>query len=505
MEREEFDVIVIGGGPGGYVAAIRAAQKGAKTALIEAKWMGGTCLNCGCIPSKTLIANAEVLRKVKHASAYGITVDSLSFNYGSMKERKDKVVERIRKGLEGLIASNKIVVFKGFGKFESEYEIKVSGETNHLLKGKHIIIATGSETRPLADFPYDYKLIHNSTSLLDITTLPKKLLVIGGGVIGCEFASLHSEFGVDVTIIELLPTILSTEGKTVADAMTLSMKKRGIKIETSAVVKTIEKKEGIAYVHLADGRVFDADAVLICVGRKFNTDAIGLEKTGVIVEKNGTISTNIHMQTNVPHIFAIGDITGKWLLAHVASHQGLVAADNCTHHASKMNYNAVPNVIFTVPEIGTIGMTLEKAIEAGYDATIGKFPFMALGKSQAAIETEGFAQIVVSKSTGQILGAQVMGYGASTLIAEIAVAISGELTIHTIKRHHPCPSHDCRGLGRGGSFSARNAFTHASKGKTWVSSIFCRKIPTKERWGAFQDGYTANCHKETCFGKRTGS
>lgn len=432
MERKEFDVIVIGGGPGGYVAAIRAAQRGAKTALIEAKWMGGTCLNCGCIPSKTLLANAEVLRKIKHAKDFGITVGSVSFNYAAMKERKDKVVERMRKGLEGLIQSNKITVFKGFGKFESENEVKVVGAEEALLFGKKIIIATGSETRPLPQFPYDYTLIHNSTSLLDITALPKKLIIIGGGVIGCEFACLHSEFGVDVTIIELLPTILSTEGKAVADALTLSLKKRGIKIETSAVVEKIEKKGLEAFVHLADGRVFDADAVLISVGRKFNTDEIGLEKTGVVVEKNGTIATNEHMQTTVPHIFAIGDLTGKWLLAHAASHQGLVAADNCTNLLSKMHYNAVPNVIFTTPEIATIGYTLEKAIEAGFDAAIGKFPFMALGKSQAAIETEGFAQIVISKSTGQILGAQVMGYSASTLIAEIAVAIAGELTIHTI-------------------------------------------------------------------------
>lgn len=432
MDREEFDVIVIGGGPGGYVAAIRAAQRGAKTALIENKDMGGTCLNRGCIPSKALIANAEVLKKVKTASQFGIDTGPVTFHYDKMKERKDKVVERVRKGLEGLINSNKIKVFKGFGKFESEQEIKVVGQTEAFLKGKNIIIATGSESRPLADFPYDYKLIHDSTSLLDITSLPKKLVIIGGGVIGCEFASLHVEFGVDVTILEILPTILSTEGKNIADALALSMKKRGVKIETNLVVKSIEKKEGYALIHTADGRVFESDCILISVGRKFNTDGIGLEKIGLALEKNGTIPVNDKMQTSIPHIYAIGDVTGKWILAHVASHQGLIAADNATGHVAKMNYNAVPNVIFTNPEIGTIGLTLERAIEKGYDASIGKFPFQALGKSQAAIETEGFAQIVIAKSTGQILGAQVMGYGASALIAEMAVAIANELTIHSI-------------------------------------------------------------------------
>lgn len=432
MEREEFDVIVIGGGPGGYVAAIRAAQRGAKTALIENKELGGTCLNRGCIPSKALIANAEVLKKVKSASQYGIDVGPISFHYDKMKERKDKVVERVRKGLEGLINSNKIKVFKGFGKFESEHEIKVVGETEAFLKGKNIIIATGSESRPLTQFPFDGKLIHDSTSMLDITSLPKKLVIIGGGVIGCEFASLHIEFGVDVTILELLPTILATEGKNVADTLALSMKKRGVKIETNVVVTNIEKKDGLAFIHLADGRVFESDCILISVGRKFNSDGIGLEKTGVIVEKNGAIAVNDKMQTNVPHIYAIGDVTGKWILAHVASHQGLVASDNATGHAGKMNYNAIPNVIFTHPEIGTIGLTLERAVEKGYDATIGKFPFQALGKSQAAIETEGFAQIVISKSSGQILGAQVVGYGASAMIAEMAVAIANELTIHSI-------------------------------------------------------------------------
>lgn len=432
MQKREFDCVVIGGGPGGYVAAIRAAQRGLHTALIEAREMGGVCLNRGCIPSKALIANADVLRKVREAKKFGIEVGEVSFNYGAMKERKDGVVSRIRKGLEGLIASNKIVVFKGFGKFLSPYEIKVTGSDEVILNAKRVIIATGSEPRELPSMPFDYRRIHDSTSLLDLTTLPKKLLIIGGGIIGCEFACLHQALGVDVTILELLPTILSTEGKNVAETMATSLKKQGIKIETEVAINRLESHERGVSAHINDGSTREADIALVSVGRKFNSEGIGLEKTGVILTKSGAIETNERMQTNVDHIYAIGDVTGKWILAHVASHQGMIAADNAAGKDAVMNYNAVPSVIFTYPEVGTIGLTLERAIQAGYNAVIGKFPFQALGKSQAAIETEGFAQIVVEKTTGQILGAQVVGYGASTLIAEMAVAIGNELTVDSI-------------------------------------------------------------------------
>ncbi len=432
MDKQKFDCVVIGGGPGGYVAAIRAAQRGLKTALIEAREMGGTCLNRGCIPSKALIANADVLRKVKHAQQFGITVDHVSFNYADMCKRKDGIVKQIRQSLEGLIASNKITLFKGYGKFLSPHEVKVTGEDNGVLDAKTTIIATGSEPRGLPSMPFDYKRIHDSTSLLDIKELPKKLLIVGGGIVGCEFANLHRAFDVDVTILELLPLILSTEGKHVSSFMEDSLKKQGIKIETQVVINRLENEGEQVKAYLNDGRVLAADCALVSVGRTFNSHTIGLEKTGVILNSNGSIAINESMQTSVPHIYAIGDVTGKWLLAHVASHQGLVAADNCAGIPNSLFYNAVPSVIFTYPEVGTIGYTLERAIEAGYDAKLGKFPFQALGKSQATLETEGFAQIVIDKGTGAILGAQVVGYGASTLIAEMAIAINNELTLDSI-------------------------------------------------------------------------
>ncbi|MFZ0565954.1 MAG: dihydrolipoyl dehydrogenase [Chlamydiales bacterium] len=441
MKKQQFDCIIIGGGPGGYVAAIRCAQHGLNTALIEAREMGGTCLNRGCIPSKMLISNANIFRKIRHADFYGISARDVSFNYAEMKQRKDQVVLKIRRSLEGLIKSNKITIFNGFGKFTSQHEVKVMGENDALLEGENIIIATGSEARELPSVPFDYKRIHDSTSLLEITQLPKKFIIIGGGVIGCEFASMLNTFGVDVTILEMLPSIIPTEGKDISDMLTSSFKRQGIKIETGARVQKGELSEKGVLIHLDDGRTFEGDMALVAVGRRFNTSQIGLEKTGVTVEQDGSILTNEQMQTNVAGLYAIGDITGKWVYAHVASHQGIVAADTIAGKINQMSYKAVPSVIFTYPEIGTTGYTLEQAIKAGYKkAVLGKFPFQALGKSQAINETEGFAQIVIDKETGAILGAQVVGYEASTLIAEMAVAIENELTvdsIHETMHAHP--------------------------------------------------------------------
>lgn len=433
MDKKKFDLIVIGSGPGGYVAAIRAASNGAKVALIEEKQTGGTCLNRGCIPSKALIASADSLRNVKEALHFGVNVSSVSFDYRMMKDRKDKVVEKIRRGLEGLIGSNKIEMFRGRGKFVSPTEVKVVGENEEWLEAPKIIIATGSEPRELPLFPFDYKTVHDSTSFLNLEELPKRLVIIGGGVIGSEFASLHAELGVEVTILELLPSLLPNEPKAVSEALASAFKKKGIKVETGVKITGFEKSETGLCIALSDDRAFEADLILVAVGRKYNSDDIGLEKTGVIVEKNGSIAVNDRLETTVPGIYAIGDITGKWLLAHVASHQGIVAADNATGHAATMDYTAIPSVIFTHPEIATIGLSLEKAKEQGFDAEVGKFPFSALGKSQATIETDGFAQIVISQSTGEILGAQVVGFGAATLIAEMALAMGHELTVDDIQ------------------------------------------------------------------------
>ncbi len=432
MERKNFDLAIIGSGPGGYVAAIKAAQEGLKVCLIEKGLLGGTCLNVGCIPTKTLLANAHVMHKVLHAAEYGITTGPVTIDYAKMKGRKDDVVAKIRKSLEGLILSNGIAILRGQAEFLSPKEIKVKGQDNLVIHAEKIIIATGSEPLDIPAFPCDHQKVFNSTSILDLTILPKTLAVIGGGYIGCEFASLFADLGVKVVILEALPSIVMLQGKSVSESLTRAFTKRGIEIRTGVMVQGIDHTESGVSIRLKDNPPLSCDIALVSVGRKSISSGLGIEKAGVAVNGKGMIPVNEKMETNVPGIYAIGDVTGISMLAHVASHQGIIAAANASGQTAKMHYNAVPAVIFTNPEIATVGMTLEQAQEAGYQAAVGKFPFQALGKSVAAIETEGFAQVIIDKKTGQILGAQVVGSEASTLIAEMGLAIANELTVECV-------------------------------------------------------------------------
>ncbi|MBI2742799.1 MAG: dihydrolipoyl dehydrogenase [Chlamydiales bacterium] len=433
MEKKKFDLTVIGAGPGGYVAAIKAAQMGKSVCLIEKGDLGGTCLNVGCIPTKTLIAGAHVLKKVQESSEYGITVGSVSFNYQKMKERKDNVVQKIRKSLEGLLNSNKITIMRGQAELLSPSEIKVKGQESAIISSDKIIIATGSEPLDIPAFPCDHKKIFNSTSILELTSLPLSIAVIGGGYIGCEFASLFAELGVRVTILEALPSIVQIQGKMISDTLTRAFQQKKIDIMTGVMVEGIDTSSSGVTVRLKDKPPVAFDIALVAIGRRVVSSDLGLEKAGVKVDAKGAIEVNEKMETNVPGIYAIGDVTGKFLLAHVASHQGIVAASNAAGKEASMHYNAVPAVIFTSPEIATVGMTLEQAQEAGRTSAVaGKFPFQALGKSIASQETEGFAQVVTDQKTGQILGAQIVGHDASALIAEMALAISSELTIESV-------------------------------------------------------------------------
>jgi dihydrolipoamide dehydrogenase len=432
METLNFDVAVIGAGPGGYVAAIKASQLGKKVCLIEKGLLGGTCLNVGCIPTKTLISNAHVLHMIKNAAHFGIDVKGFEVDYSKSVQRKDDVIGKIRKGLEGLIKANQIEIIQGAAEFSSPTEIKVKGETTKLIKASKIIIASGSEPMKLSSIEPDHKQIFNSTSVLSMTKLPKSMAIIGGGYIGCEFAALFREYGVEVTIIEALDSIVQAQGKSVSEALTTAMTKRGVKISLKQPLASYEKHQDHVALKLADGTEIKAENVLVSVGRSVYTEGLGLDKAGVACGQRGEILVDDHMETSVKGIYAIGDVTGKYMLAHVASHQGVVAASNAAGKPCKMHYNAVPAVIFTDPEIGTVGLTLEQAHAQGLDAKVGKFPFQALGKSQAAMQTEGFAQVVVESKTGKILGAQIVGHEASNLIAEIALAIQNELTVESI-------------------------------------------------------------------------
>lgn len=430
QNENAYDIIVIGAGPGGYPAAIKAAQLGKRVALIEANEMGGTCLNRGCIPSKTLISNADTLNLVRDAKAYGIIINGeISVDFNQMIQRKNNVVEKVRKNLEGLVKANNITIIRGFGKFISPHEIKVIGQDNLILHGDKIIIATGSEPRSVAAFPFDGKKILDSTSLLNIDRIPKSIAIVGGGIIGCEFASLFNALGSKVTIIEMMPSIVPTVPSSVSGTLVKAFEKKGIDILVNSLVEGIDTSIDGVIVKLPGNKTIEAEIALVAVGRKLNTDQIGLEKAGIIPDKSGLIPVNDKMETSVDGIYAIGDIASKWWLAHVASHQGLVAARNACGQEALMHYNAIPSVVFTDPEIGTVGLSLEEALAQGYRASVGAFPFQALGKSQASIATDGFAQIVIDKDTGQILGAQVVGHDAGTLVGEMGVAIANELTI----------------------------------------------------------------------------
>ncbi len=431
MDTQIFDAIVIGSGPGGYPAAIRLAQHGKSVALVEAGQIGGTCLNRGCIPTKALLSNAEVLNTIKHAHQWGINTGDVTFDFAQMTKRKDDVVSRLRSSLEGLIAGNGVTIIRGRASFIGPYELKIEGSDSRLISARDIIIASGSEPKNIPAFPFDGKHIHSSTSILQMDKLPKSLTIIGGGVIGCEFASLYAELGVKITIVEMLDRIIPLECPTLSSALGTSFQKRGITLSTKSLVKSVIVAGSGVVVTLDNGQKIESDMALVAIGRSLNSDRLGLDRAGVQVEK-GAIVVDDRMQTSVSHVWAIGDVTAKTMYAHVATHQGLVAAENILGHAVRMNYDAVPGVIFTHPEIASVGLTLDESRRRGLKAIRSTYPLQALGKAQASLQTEGFAQLVTEEGTQRILGAQVIGYEAGNLISAITTAIANEHTVESI-------------------------------------------------------------------------
>ena len=428
----EYDLVVIGGGPGGYVSAIRAAHFGLKVALVEKDKLGGTCLLRGCIPTKTLIASAHVLHTLRRAEEFGIHVGGFSIHYDKMKARKDAVVNELCKGVTGLVSAHGVKVFEGTAEFISPNEIKVRGKESVILRAKNVIIATGSIPGPLSIAPVDGNVIHDSTSILNITKLPDRLIILGAGYIGCEFASLFAELGVSVTMVEFLPGIVFAQGKTISSFLTKAFHKAGIELRCGVKVEACKKTSDGVVLSLSDGSTVTGDLLLVSVGRQPFTDGLHLDKAGIATDAKGFIAVNDQMATSVRGIYAIGDVTGKAMLAHVASHQGIVAAENIAGQKTIMDYTAVPAVIFTHPEIATVGLTIDSAQKMGYDAKSTIFPFAALGKALAEKETEGYAEIISVKSTGQILGAAICGHEAGNMIASITLAIANELTLESI-------------------------------------------------------------------------
>ncbi len=418
---------IIGAGPGGYVAAIRAAQGGAQVTVVEESEVGGTCLNWGCIPTKTLIASTEALEQARNSAEFGIELTGeVRFNLNRIRERKDRVVETQVKGIRALFKSRGITLIPGKGSLLSEAVVRSVQKdgTTQDIRSDRIIIATGSRPARVAGFPFDGETVMTSDDAVQLKSIPKHLLIIGAGVIGCEFAFIYRSLGSEVTLVELLPRALSTEDEDMSGIIERELKKAKIKLITSASVVSIEKTaEGMVTASLSSGQEIKADAVLVSIGRSLNTEHLRLEDAGLVAGKRGEIPVNEKMETNIPGIYAVGDVTGRMMLAHVASRQGIVAAENALGGDVRMDYASVPAGIFTRPEIGSAGLREHQAREQGIAVKIGRFPYRALGKAHATGEITGLFKVIADAATDKVLGVHVCGARASDLVHEGALAI----------------------------------------------------------------------------------
>jgi len=431
MVEKNFDVVVIGGGPGGYPAAIALAQNGKKVALIEKDKVGGTCLHRGCIPTKALLTSAEAFSFTKKAKDFGIQIEKSSFDWNTIYDQKNGIVKGLFESLEKLIGLHGVTLIKGTGKLLGPTKVEVTGKESCTISCKHIILATGSEPREFAAFPFDGEKIHSSTSILDIKKIPKRFVVIGGGAVGVEFASIFNAFGSQVTIIEALDRILPFECETVSKALTNAFEKQNIKIIIKSPVDAVTKDANGVRVLLKDQKTIEADCCLVSVGRSYNVANIGLEAAGVKVEK-GFIPVSNTLQTNVKNIYAIGDVNARSLYAHAATHQGQYVAAQILGSDFYFSEKATPSVVFTDPQVATCGLSLDAALKAKLQAKRASYQFIGLAKARALRQTEGFAQIVYDETTEAILGAQVVGHDAANLIAPMTFAINNEYTLDAI-------------------------------------------------------------------------
>lgn len=429
-------IAIIGGGPGGYVAAIKAAKLGAKVVLIEKDRLGGVCLNKGCIPTKALSRSSEVLSLVKRAAEFGIEVGSFIPQYKNAVERKNKIVDRLVGGIEFLLKSNNVEVIKGEAQFVDKNTLKVLNNIEDItIKTQYIIIATGSKPAKLPIEGFENEDVLNSDDILSLNELPKKMLIIGGGIIGMEFAFILRQFGAEITVVEMMSEILPNVDVEVRKVIKRSATKQGIKIYTSSKVERIVKEESGGLIVIVDVKGSEksiyADKVFVSIGRILNTDIKGLENLNIEFDRKA-IKVNEHMRTNIDNIYAIGDVTGKMMLAHVASSQGIVASMNIMGYEAKIDYSKIPAVIFTHPEIGYIGITEEEAKQK-YNLKVGKFPFTANGKALTYGETEGFVKIITDGDSDNILGVWIVGPNASDLISTLSLAMQKGLKVNEIE------------------------------------------------------------------------
>ncbi len=441
-----FDLIVIGSGPGGYVAAIRASQLGMKVGIIEREALGGICLNWGCIPTKALLKSAQVFEYLNHAADYGITVKEFTPDFGSMVQRSRGVANTMSNGVQFLMKKNKIEVIMGTARLTKDKKVEVTdakgGKT--IQEAKSIILATGARSRPLPNVPIDGKKIIGYREALILPEMPKSMVVIGSGAIGSEFAYFYNAIGVKVTLVEFLPDILPREDEEVSKQANRSFKKQGITIMTESSVESVDTKGDGCKVTIKTKKgveTIDCDIVLSAVGVATNIENIGLEDLGIKVEK-GIVQVDDYYQTNVPGIYAIGDIVKGPALAHVASAEGITCVEAIAGlKPEPIDYNNIPSCTYCMPEVASVGYTEKQAKEAGYEIKVGKFPFSASGKANAAGTKEGFVKVIFDAKYGEWLGAHMIGVGVTEMIAEVVVARKLETTAHEIiKAIHPHPT-----------------------------------------------------------------
>lgn len=460
--EDSFDLVIVGGGPGGYVAALRAAQLGVRTAVVEKERPGGVCLNWGCIPTKAMLRSADVLETMQRSAEFGVLADNVRLDYPAVLRRKDTIVKGLTDGVKGLLKSNGVTVFDGHARFTGPRTVEVvgvgesplgaggplynapaaaDGQPRATVTGRHVIIATGSVPAVLPIPGADLPGVVNSDGAFMLQQVPKRIVIVGGGAVGTEWATMFHAFGAEVTLVELLPNLLPLEDEDMGRTLARSFSRRGIKVLTDSTVAKIEagrKGSGALRVTITDkdgqnSQTTDADNVLIGVSRRPNTAGLELGRTGVRLDPRGYIQVDEQMRTGVPNLFAIGDVVGKLLLAHVASHQGIVAASVVAGHADeRMSYKAVPAATFTHPEVASVGLSEKRAREAGYDVVVGKFPFAALGRAQTYGATEGLIKVVADRKYGEIVGTHIIGPSASDLIPEGVLAMSLEATLEDV-------------------------------------------------------------------------
>lgn len=438
---KEFDIIVVGGGPGGYVAAIKAAQMGAEVAVVEADRVGGVCLNYGCIPTKTLLKSAKVYQDIMESAHFGIDIpglDQVQINWTNLMSRKDQVVGKIVGGVDQLLKHNKVAVFNGLGVVKDRNTVEIDGE---VLRGKNLILATGSSPSiPKIDGiekAIEEGIVIDSTGAISLDHQPETLTILGGGVISVEFATLYSSLGTKVTILQRSDMILKNVDESVRQTMQRHLKSQGVDIVTNVAIKKIEGKT-VYYETDGKDQSIDGDYILASLGRTPNLK--GLEALDLKVDRR-VVVVDDHMETSVSGVYAIGDLCGKMMLAHVASAEGIVAAEAIMGKKSAIDYRKVPSCIYSFPEVGAIGYTEEEAVESGYDVGTSMFPLSANGKAMAEGETTGFVKIIHDKTYGEVIGVHIVAPHATDMIAEAAVSMMLEGTVHDIARTiHPHPT-----------------------------------------------------------------